>query len=241
VAQIGESTVGFLVDAVESILHFTSEEVLPIPLLSKARSAMFAGCVAGHGQEDVILLDHAGIFSRSEIGEMDLGHRQLYPADAPAAARQRSGRQVYLSFRVGELFALELKQVREIIDHAGDISHPPGMPDYLCGVMNLRQQLICLVDLRRLYAMPASEGAGKVLVIERGAERYGLVVDAVCDIVTIDDGKRYATPSLMKKADEQCLSAESCEVLELPQADGSTHSTCLLDVERVIARISHVA
>lgn len=240
VAHIGDATVGFLVDAVESILHFSNEEVLPIPLLSKARSGMFAGCVARSGEEDVILLDHAGIFSRNEIGEMDLGHRNLYPAEGEAVQRQRTGRKVYLSFSVGELFALELKQVREIIDHAGDISHPPGMPDYLCGVLNLRQQLISLVDLRRLYGMAPGEGAGKVLVIERGDERYGLVVDAVCDIVTVDDGKRYATPSLMKKPGEQCLSAESNEVLELPQADGSTHSTCLLDLERVLARIAHV-
>lgn len=246
VAHIGEATIGFLVDAVESILHFASDEVLAIPLLSKERSGMFAGCVARRGEEDVILLDHDGIFSRSEIGEMDLGHRQLYPAQSPAqaqaAAQQRAGRKVYLSFRVGELFALELKQVREIIDHAGDISHPPGMPDYLSGVLNLRQQLISLVDLRRLYGMEAgSEGVGKVLVIERDEGRYGLVVDAVADIVTIDDGKRIATPSLMKKADAQGLSAESNEVLELPQSDGSTHSTCLLDLERVMKRILHVA
>ncbi len=242
VAHIGEATLGFLVDAVESILHFTADEVLAIPLLSKERSAMFAGCVARAGEEDVILLDHEGIFSRAEIGEMDLGHRQLYPAQAEAAARQRAGRRVYLSFRVGELFALELKQVREIIDHAGDISHPPGMPDYLCGVLNLRQQLISLVDLRRLYGMEAAaDGAGKVLVIEREEGRYGLVVDAVADIVTVDDGKRIATPSLMKKSDAQGLSAESSEVLELPQSDGSTHSTCLLDLERVMKRILHVA
>lgn len=245
VAHIGEATIGFLVDGVESILHFTSDEILPIPLLSKARSGMFAGCVARAGEEDVILLDHEGIFSRSEIGEMDLGHRQLYPVDggqAAAAARQRAGRKVYLSFQVGELFALELKQVREIIDHAGDISHPPGMPHYLCGVLNLRQQLISLVDLRRLYGMPPStDGAGKVLVIERDEGRYGLVVDAVADIVTVDDGKRFATPSLMKKEEMQSLAGESNEVLELPQADGSTHSTCLLDLERVMKRIVHVA
>ncbi len=242
VAHIGEATVGFLVDDVESILHFTSDEVLAIPLLSKERSAMFAGCVARPAEEDVILLDHDGIFSRSEIGEMDLGHRQLYPAQALAAASQRAGRKVYLSFRVGELFALELKQVREIIDHAGDISHPPGMPDYMCGVLNLRQQLISLVDLRRLYGMEAAEGEGKVLVIERDEGRYGLVVDAVADIVTVDDGKRFAAPSLMKTSvTAQDLSAESNEVVELPQADGSTHSTCLLDLERVMKRILHVA
>ncbi|WP_035375262.1 chemotaxis protein CheW [Pseudoduganella violaceinigra] len=243
VAHIGEATIGFLVDQVESILHFTSDEVLPIPLLSKARSEMFAGCVARAGEQDVILLAHEGIFSHSEIGALDLGHRQLYPAQAEAAAQQRTGRKVYLSFRVGELYALELKQVREIIDHAGDISHPPGMPDCLCGVLNLRQQLISLVDVRRLYGMDAaSEDVGKVLVIEREEGRYGLVVDAVADIVTVDDGKRLAAPSLMKRQEEvQGLSAESHEVLELPQADGGTLSVCLLDLERVMRRILHVA
>ena len=244
VAHIGEATIGFLVDSVESILHFTSDEVMAIPLLSKARSGMFAGCVAREGEEDVILLDHGGIFSRSEVAEMDQGHRNLFPAEASAhAAQQRTQRKVYLSFRIDEPYALELKQVREIIDHAGDISHPPGMPDYLCGVLNLRQQLISLVDLRRLYGMQASDAAtAKVLVIERGDERYGLLVDAVCDIVTVEDGKRYAAPSLMmKKADAQGLQGESSEVIELTLPDGAVNSVCMLDLERVLQRIVLVA
>lgn len=247
VAHIGAETVGFLVDAVESIVHFTSDEVMPIPLLSKARAGMFAGCVARAGQDDVILLDHDGIFAGHEISAIGLGHRNLYPDDeAPAAAgaqaRTRSGRTAYLSFRVGEEFALELKQVREIIDLAGDITHPPGMPDYLCGVMNLRHQLISLVDLRRLYGMaPAPEGERKVLVIERGSERYGLVVDTVCDIVTLDDGKRFAAPSMMKKTNAEGMMGESSSVLELPLIEGAAHSACLLDLERVMQRISHVA
>ncbi|WP_426319259.1 hypothetical protein [Pseudoduganella sp. R-43] len=64
----------------------------------------------------------------------------------------------------------------------------------------------------------------------------------MADIVTVDDGKRFAAPSLMKaSAALQGLSAESHEVVELPQTDGSTHSTCLLDLERVMQRILHVA
>lgn len=246
VARIGAATVGLLVDGVDSVLHFTSEEVLAIPLLSKNRSAMFAGCVARAGEADVILLDHERIFSEGELAELAQGHRNLFPADAAAQGgtpQARGQRKVYLSFRVGELLALELKQVREIIDCQGDISHPPGMPDYLCGVLNLRQQLISLVDVRRLYGMDgADHSQAKVLVIERGEQRFGLLVDAVCDIVSIEDGKRYATPSLMKKPGEsECLQGESSEVLELPQSDGGTHSVCLLDLERVMQRIVHVA
>jgi purine-binding chemotaxis protein CheW len=238
VAHIGAVTVGFLVDSVESIVHYTSDEVMAIPLLNKKRSAMFAGCLARESLEDVILLDHNGILSSSDIAEIDQGHRNLYPADAvtPGGKGQQHGqRKSYLTFRVGELFALELKQVREIIDMAGDISHPPGMPEHLCGLLNLRQQLITLVDLRSFYGMePASAGVPKVLVIDHGEGHYGLMVDSVCDIVMLDDAKHYGTPSLMKKPNSHGLECESCEVLELP--DG--HSVCLLDLGRMVEHLT---
>jgi purine-binding chemotaxis protein CheW len=237
VAHIGAATVGFLVDTVESIVHFTSDEVMAIPLLNKKRSAMFAGCLARETLEDVILLDHNGILSSSDIAEIDQGHRNLYPADhvTAGAKGQHGQRKSYLTFRVGELFALELKQVREIIDMAGDISHPPGMPEHLCGLLNLRQQLISLVDLRSFYGMePAGVGVPKVLVIDHGAGHYGLIVDAVCDIVMLDDAKHYGTPSLMKKPDSHGLECESLEVLELP--DG--HSVCLLDLGRMVEHLT---
>jgi purine-binding chemotaxis protein CheW len=236
VARIGGATIGFLVDAVESIVHFGSDEVMPIPLLSKARSGMFAGCVALPGQDDVILLDHEGIFSQAEIGELHQGHRNLFPDEGNAgAARKSGGRRVYLSFRVDELYALELRQVREIIDLTSDITQAPGMPDYVHGILNLRQHLVTLVDLRRLHGMPpAGEGQSKVLVIERGDERFGLIADAVCDIVTVEDAKRFATPSLMRKPGDGGMQAASSEVLEL----GEGHSICLLDAERLLHSIA---
>jgi purine-binding chemotaxis protein CheW len=237
VARIDGATIGFLVDSVESIVHFAKDEVMPIPLLSKTRSAMFAGCVARPGEDDVILLDHAGIFSRAEIGELQQGIRNLFPAEGQGeAVRKNAGRKVYLSFGVGELYALELKQVREIIDCSGDISQAPGMPAYVRGILNLRGSLVTLVDLRRLCGMPSADAAqpGKVLVIERGAERFGLIVDSVNDIVTVDDAKRYATPSLMRKPDDEGLQSACAEVLEL--ADG--HSVCLLDPDRLLARLA---
>jgi purine-binding chemotaxis protein CheW len=241
VAHIGDATVGFLVDAVESIVHYTADEVLAIPLLNKKRNAMFAGCIAREALEDVILLDHNGILSSSDIAEIDQGHRKLYPAEVAAAGgkgQQHGQRKAYLTFRVGELFALDLKQVREIIDMAGDISHPPGLPKHLCGLLNLRQQLISLVDLRSFYGMePASGGVPKVLVIDHGVEHYGLMVDAVCDIVMLDDAKHYGTPSLMKKPNSHGLECESIEVLELP--DG--HSVCLLDLGRMVEHLTAMA
>jgi len=237
VARIDGATIGFLVDGGQSIVHFCTDDVMPIPLMSKVRSGMFAGCVARDGQDDVILLDHEGIFSRAEIGELHQGHSRLFPDDgAGGAASKAGGRKVYLTCRVGQRYAVELRRVREIIDCSGDISHAPGMPGYLRGILNLRQSLVSLIDMRRLYGMPAAAGdeAAKVLVIERGDERFGLIVDGVSDIVTVEDSKRLATPTLMRKPDEAGMQAESSEVLEL----GQDNTICLLEPERILQKLA---
>jgi purine-binding chemotaxis protein CheW len=83
--------------------------------------------------------------------------------------------------------------------------------------------------------MPAAgDGQQKVLVIERGDQRFGLIADAVCDIVTVEDAKRFATPSLMRKPGEHGMQAESSEVLEL----GEGHTICLLDPASLLRKLA---
>jgi purine-binding chemotaxis protein CheW len=177
---------------------------MAIPLLSKARAGMFGGCISKPELGDIIFLNHREIFSSSEITEMRAGHANLYPKDEASAGKsteaKRSQRQVYITFALENTFAVEIKQVREIIDFSDAITRPPGMPDFMRGILNLRQQMISVIDLRSLYRMPALDdpAQAKILVIERGEERYGLMVDAVENIMTVNDNRRFAAPKMMR-------------------------------------------
>lgn len=248
VARIGDATIAFQVDSVDSIIHFYKEDLLPIPLLSKARAGMFGGCIARSESSDVILLDHAGIFSHGEIAAMRQGHANLYPLDgqggaASARAQAKSARQVYLTFRMEQAFALEIKQVREIIEFPDTLTRPPGTPDYLRGVLNLRQQMVSVIDMRSLYGMPALERSqqARILIIERGDERYGLLVDAVEDIITIADSQRYAAPRLMRsQSSPGHPEAESAEVIDLEKEDGSRQTFCIFDCASLIDKLARL-
>src|SRR6202008_3718980 len=107
-------------------------------------------------------------------------------------AKRKSQRQVYITFALENTFAVEIRQVREIIDYSDAVTHAPGMPAFMRGMLNLRQQMISVIDLRSLYQMPqrASDTPGKILIIERGEDRYGLLVDAVENIMTVNDSQR---------------------------------------------------
>jgi len=223
VVRLEETTIGFLVDSVDSIVHFFGDEVLPIPLLSKARATMFAGCITKEGLGDIIFLDHKEILSQAEIVEMRDGHARLYPSDTDTAtaATRKAQRRVYITFTVETQFAVEIGQVREIIDFGGAITTPPGMPACMRGMLNLRQQMISIIDLRQLYAMAplADSSAGKILIVERGDERYGFLVDHVDNIMTISDSQRFAAPQLIRTGEHDDLRSEMDEMIDIGTDD----------------------
>jgi purine-binding chemotaxis protein CheW len=244
IARIDDATIGLLVDSVDNIVNFYSEDVMAIPLLSKARAGMFGGCISKPELGEIIFLNHREIFSSSEITEMRAGHANLYPKDEAAGRTQqqdarRSQRQVYITFALESTFAVEIKQVREIIDFSDAITRPPGMPDFMRGILNLRQQMISVIDLRSLYRMPALDdpARAKILVIERGAERYGLMVDAVENIMTVNDNRRFAAPKMMRAAGTgNDPRSEMDEVIDI---DGDSHQTLsVFECERLLARLA---
>jgi purine-binding chemotaxis protein CheW len=247
IARIDEATIGFLVDSVDNIINFYSEEIMPIPLLSKARAGMFGGCLSKPEFGDVIFLDHKQIFSSGEITDMRAGHANLYPKDeakAPHALDRgtlRSQRQVYITFGLGNTYAIEIKQVREIIDFSDAITRPPGMPASMRGMLNLRQQMISVIDLRSLYQMPPLEDASKakILIIERGEERYGLIVDAVENIMTVNNNRRFSAPKMMRNSSAQGdPRGEMEEVVDI-DGEGEQHKTLsVFECERLLQRLA---
>ena len=245
IARIDDATIGFLVDSVDSIVNFHSEDVMAIPLLSKARAGMFGGCISKPELGDIIFLNHREIFSSSEITEMRAGHANLYPKDEIGAAKtteaRRGQRQVYITFALENTFAVEIKQVREIIDFSDAITRPPGMPDFMRGILNLRQQMISVIDLRSLYRMPAMDdpAQAKILVIERGEERYGLMVDAVENIMTVNDNRRFAAPKMMRApSNGNDPRSEMDEVIDIDGEGGIHQTLSVFECDRLLARLA---
>ncbi|MES2106019.1 MAG: chemotaxis protein CheW [Pseudomonadota bacterium] len=251
-ARIDDASIGFLVDSVDSIVSFFSSELLPIPLLSKARAGMFGGCISQPGGE-IIFLNHHEIFSQTEIVEMRKGHSNLYPEQDSASGQKQSQmkagelrkaeRQVYITFQLENTFAVEIKQIREIIDFSDAIIRPPGMPPFMRGILKLRQQMISIINLRDLYKMPPLDDIrqAKILIIERGDERYGLLVDTVEDIMTIANSNRFPAPKLGRNSNSSGsdLRSEMEEVIDIVAEDGTRRTLSVFECDAFLQRLAH--
>jgi purine-binding chemotaxis protein CheW len=97
----------------------------------------------------------------------------------------------------GQRFAVDIMQVREI--RGWSVSTPlPGAPDDVLGIVNLRGSILPVIDLAgRLSLRSATPNAASVVIVtEIGTNLVGLLVDAVCDIYTLEEGALLPIPEI---------------------------------------------
>ncbi len=97
----------------------------------------------------------------------------------------------YLTFALGaEEYGLAILKVREIFGYM-EITAVPRTPAYIRGVINLRGQVISVVDLRARFEMPAVERTEQtcIIVVEIISDgrrvSMGIVVDRVSEVLNI--------------------------------------------------------
>lgn len=97
----------------------------------------------------------------------------------------------YLTFSLGgEMFAIDIRGIKEIIEYGG-LTTVPMMPGFIRGVINLRGAVVPVVDLSvRFGREPTVLGRRTCIVIievgtDRGWQDIGVVVDAVSEVLEI--------------------------------------------------------
>jgi purine-binding chemotaxis protein CheW len=99
----------------------------------------------------------------------------------------------------GEIFALPILDVREII-RLPNITPVPQAPSFVEGVINLRGQIIPIVDLRKRFGLTAqgTNDDTRIIVVELGnGVVLGLIVDAVREVERIPTDSITPPPALV--------------------------------------------
>jgi purine-binding chemotaxis protein CheW len=79
-----------------------------------------------------------------------------------------------------ETFGVELCHVREVCQ-LKDLTAVPCTPSFVAGVMNLRGRVIAIIDLRKLFDLPAKglTELNRVIVLTDGDKELGLLADSI--------------------------------------------------------------
>jgi purine-binding chemotaxis protein CheW len=104
---------------------------------------------------------------------------------------QRDGRGAWLGFSLkGQRYAVSLASVREVI-RCGDITPVPGAPEDVLGIVNLRGQIVPVLDGRRRFGLdgqiePEAEDAQRVIVFDDAGSVVGMRIDVIGDMLEFD-------------------------------------------------------
>jgi len=143
---------------------------------------------------------------------------------------QKQGK--YLTFAIGEEeYGLEILKVREINGYM-DITPVPQTPAYVRGVINLRGQVIPVIDLRSKLGMKPAEVTDEtcIIVVEVARNNQktdtGIVVDRVQEVL-------YITSEQIQETPEFGSSVDTDFILGLGKVGKSVK--ILLDIDKVLA------
>ncbi|MBI5439101.1 MAG: chemotaxis protein CheW [Nitrosomonadales bacterium] len=121
------------------------------------------------------------------------------------AASVEEGQSQYLTFLLGgEMFAIPILNIKEIIEY-GSLTTVPMMPAFIRGVINLRGNVVPVVDLSVRFGRKAAAVTKRtcivIIEIETGDEKQdvGVVVDSVSEVLEIPRTEVEQAPSFGAK------------------------------------------
>jgi len=133
-----------------------------------------------------------------------------------------------LAFRLGqEEYGVDILKVQEIREHDA-VTRIANAPDYIKGVVNLRGNIVPIIDLRLRFNLDTREqaGAGVVIVLNIAGRIIGMVVDGVSDVVSLSADEILPAPQMGTALDTEFL-------LGIGTID--ERMLILLDIERLLS------
>ena len=127
-----------------------------------------------------------------------------------------------LEFQLGnERYAIESTYVSEVYP-IEDLSPLPCTPRFVLGVINVRGQILCVIDLRAVFDLSVDNGAdvNKIIILRTAEMEVGVRADAILGVKSISQAEIYPAPATLTGARLEFLKGvtnSSVALLDVPK------------------------
>lgn len=236
---------GVLVDGVREVLRFEGADLKPMPPLAGNRhEGAFSGVVQQKGAS-VVLVDMEALFG--PVREQIEGHLRIHDDNAAADAMDVMGRtsarekddcrpQTFITFELDTVYGAPIEQIREIVPIGNGIHHLPGQVNFIQGFINLRDEVIPVVNLRHYFSAD-DNGEGKetlIIIFTVKNRRIGILIDKLLEIVTLDNETVKDVPQLVARRNEPRFRDMLERIIETKDGSNEATTTLIIDVSRFV-------
>ncbi|MCC5855580.1 MAG: chemotaxis protein CheW [Idiomarina sp.] len=104
----------------------------------------------------------------------------------------------WVTFQLSEeTYGINVMQVQEVLRHS-EIAPVPGAPDYVLGIINLRGNVVTVIDTRIRFGLESAEvtDSTRIVIIEADQQVIGILVDSVAEVVYLRSSEIDSAPNL---------------------------------------------
>jgi purine-binding chemotaxis protein CheW len=104
----------------------------------------------------------------------------------------------WVTFRLeNETYGINVMQVQEVLRYT-EIAPVPGAPPYVLGIINLRGNVVTVIDTRLRFGLSTAETTDqtRIVIIEAENQVVGILVDAVAEVVYLRQSEIETTPNV---------------------------------------------
>lgn len=96
-----------------------------------------------------------------------------------------------------ETYGINVMQVQEVLRYT-DIAPVPGAPMYVLGIINLRGNVVTVIDTRARFGLPPSDVTenSRIVIIEADKQVIGILVDSVAEVVYLRASEIDTAPNV---------------------------------------------
>lgn len=104
----------------------------------------------------------------------------------------------WVTFRLdGETYGINVMQVQEVLRYT-EIAPVPGAPHYVMGIINLRGNVVTVIDTRNRFGLQTADvtDQSRIVIIEADSHVIGILVDAVAEVVYLRQSEIETAPNV---------------------------------------------
>jgi purine-binding chemotaxis protein CheW len=105
-----------------------------------------------------------------------------------------------------ETYGINVMQVQEILRYS-EIAAVPGAPDYVLGIINIRGNVVTVIDTRSRFGLMPAEitDNSRIVIIEAETQVIGILVDSVAEVVYLKKSEIEDAPNVGTEESSQFI------------------------------------
>ncbi len=104
----------------------------------------------------------------------------------------------WVTFKLdNETYGIRVMQVQEVL-RVSEIAPVPGAPDYVMGIINLRGNVVTVINTRSRFGLPLTENddSTRIVILESDDNVVGILVDSVAEVVDLKRDQVETSPNV---------------------------------------------